>query len=131
MAELDRPSNQQLVETYDSISSGANKAFNSGLIIGNPILNGLVEDRRWSLCAQGYIDKSPANNFLKGVIDQLESTDPSIEFVPRDFLHLTLGEVVYNPEGRPSGLDAQKVVQYYQALRDNLPQLGSPIKMIV
>lgn len=97
---------------------------------GNPILTGQLPDTRYSLAAQGYINGSDAGKFLGRMIDQLEEAEPTISFVPKNFLHLTLGEVAYNPNGRKSSvITAGTAKQYYQALNNRLPRSDKPLRL--
>lgn len=121
---LQIPSDQDLVNTYTEIEKVAIAGIREGMVMGNPILEKGYKEPRYSISSCGMLYRSKAGIFLATAIRVLSEAEPSIRFIPADFLHLTFGELVFTEGGgrRVTDVNAQKLMEYYWALRNKLPQ---------
>lgn len=117
------PSDEDLTRTYTEIEQVAIAGIREDKVIGNPVFEEGYRENRYSIASCGMLTGSQAGNFLTTAIDILTSVEPTVRFIPADFLHLTFGEIVFGTAGRrATHVNTQTLMEYYWAIRNNLPQ---------
>lgn len=110
--------NVELVGIYTGIRDAAVDAIRQGNVMGNPIL--LVKDSRYGLTPDVLVSGSPVHSFLSEALIQIKSAEPTAVCVEAPDLHMSLGEVFFDPKGRKGKLTSVQVKGFYKKIRDGI-----------
>ena len=112
----------KLTRHYRELEVQARELLKAGKAVANPGL--LLTDPQYSLGVVGFI-QGPGADYLYTVTKRLRNVEPAIMQEPAGFLHVTFGDVIFNPDGRKSTasgptINAQKMKDYYFSIRANV-----------
>lgn len=124
--KLSYPMDVELIGIYTGIKDGAIEAIRQGKVMGNPILQ--EKDKCYAISPDVPLVGSSVHPFLSDVIDRIKSLDPTAVCLDPSDLHISLGEVFFNPSGRRDKLNSEQVREFYKAIRDGISDLD-PIRL--
>lgn len=116
------PTAAQTLSLYQQIEKTALETIQSGNAVENLLISPEHKDTRHFVSVDINLKPSPVKTFLVEAIEEIKASEIGFVANKAEHLHLTMAEVVMNPEGRKqAGLTSKGLQDIYNAIRDNYP----------